>query len=74
MLLWTIVPPDSIFPAENFNPVYNETRYHGIPMLVERVSPQQCQIVRLLSTDPQDYLRQDLQPGQLIDFQQLPAN
>lgn len=71
MLLWTILPLEAIFPTEAFHPDYDEIEYQGARMVVEKVSPDSCQIVRIISTNPQDYLRIELQPGKVLKYNQL---
>ncbi|MBP2635881.1 MAG: YlzJ-like protein [Firmicutes bacterium] len=66
MVLWTIVPEEAIF-AESIQPVvYEEMQYLGQKVMVEKISPNQFRVVRLLTTAPADYLRNDLQPGTVI--------
>ncbi len=60
------MPMDAVFPAEPFEPVYEEIEYLGAKMIVEKTAPDHRQIVRIISSNPQDYLRSELQPGQLI--------
>jgi len=66
MILWTIVPEEAIF-AENVQPaVYEEMQYLGQKVIVEKLSQNQFRVVRLLTTVPDDYLRNELQPGTVI--------
>jgi hypothetical protein len=48
-------------------PNYEKIEYDGVSMLVERTNLGQRKIVKLLSTKPRDYLRQDLFPGAIIE-------
>jgi len=48
-------------------PEYKEVNYKGVPMLVEGAGFGRKRIVKLLSTDPFDYLRPELSPGSLIE-------
>ncbi|MDU4959718.1 MAG: YlzJ-like family protein [Sporomusaceae bacterium] len=67
MTLWTIMPEAIVFaPAEPAAGPYDEIEFGGARMLVEKIAADQCRIVRLLSTDPADYLRSELQPGQVL--------
>ena len=50
-------------------PEYREINYDGVPLLVERAEHGKNRIVKLLSTNPYDYLRAELAPGNLIDCQ-----
>ncbi|MEN6411162.1 MAG: YlzJ-like family protein [Veillonellales bacterium] len=47
-------------------PPYEEIEYTGTKMQVTKLSDNQWQIIRILSTDPQDYLREDIQPGTVL--------
>ncbi|SDD44205.1 YlzJ-like family protein [Sporomusa acidovorans] len=69
MILWTIVPEDIIFAGKN-QPVIpcEEIEYLGQKVLAEKISHNEFRVVRLLTTDPADYLRNELQPGQIITF------
>ncbi|HWR43095.1 YlzJ-like family protein [Sporomusa sp.] len=62
MILWTVMPMEAVFP-QAYNPTYDEIEYAGTKMLVEKTSVDEYRVVRILSTNPQDYLRQDIQPG-----------
>ena len=42
----------------------------GVPLIIEDTGSGEGKVVRLLSTDPQDYLRTDLYPGTVIKFHQ----
>ncbi len=42
----------------------------GVPLIIEDTGPGKGRVARLLSTNPQDYLRTDLYPGAVIKFQQ----
>ncbi|MHB1042110.1 MAG: YlzJ-like family protein [Eubacteriales bacterium] len=49
-------------------PDYEKIEYDGVSMLVERTCQGKKKVVKLLSTDPKDYLRPDLIPGSELDF------
>lgn len=48
-------------------PDYKEIIYKGVPMLVEGAADGRKRIVKLLSTDPFDYLKPEMAPGNLIE-------
>ncbi|MEG3070610.1 MAG: hypothetical protein HQP61_00730 [Peptococcaceae bacterium] len=48
-------------------PEYKEIKYKGVPVLVEKTDSGEQKIVKLLSTDPADYLKQEMSPGSLIE-------
>ncbi|MEK3886917.1 YlzJ-like family protein [Bacillus sp. FSL K6-3431] len=66
MILHTIIPAELIFPEkqENFSKQITLTR-NGVPMIVEQ-SGHMYKIVRIMSSDPADYLNGDLHPGTII--------
>ncbi|MGI6491675.1 MAG: hypothetical protein GX949_05510 [Peptococcaceae bacterium] len=49
-------------------PDYKNIEYQGVAMVVEPCSPGEYRIVRLLSTNPQDYLKLELAPGMVINI------
>lgn len=69
MILYT--PMQLELVLENFDgtnyPVYQEIEYKGVKLLVENVSDGKKRVIKLLSTNPADYLRTDLCPGSLIE-------
>ncbi|WP_027719170.1 YlzJ-like family protein [Desulfovirgula thermocuniculi] len=38
----------------------------GVPVLIQDVGLREGKVVRVLSTDPRDYLRSDLYPGAVV--------
>ena len=71
MILWSIVPPDIIFSDVNIEPIYEEVEYSGLKCVVEKINSAQCRIVRLLTTNPSDYLRNELQPGTILTYERM---
>ncbi|MBW8348927.1 YlzJ-like family protein [Bacillus sp. IITD106] len=66
MILHTIVPPELIF-QEN-DEVYSgqiPISRNGIPMIVEQ-SGHMYRVIRIMSSDPADYLKAELSPGAFI--------
>lgn len=48
-------------------PDYRKIEYNGVPLLVEGAGFGQKRVVKLLSTNPFDYLKPELSPGSLIE-------
>lgn len=48
-------------------PEYKEIEYQGVAMLVESIEFGRQKIVKLLSTNPFDYLKPELAPGNIIN-------
>jgi hypothetical protein len=69
MILYSIIPTEEIFQGmEDFNPQYEEIEMGGLSMQVERVSNNQAKLVRLYSTNPQDFLNPLFSPGTLLTY------
>jgi len=68
MILWSIVPDEIVLGNITSPLAYEEIEYSGMKCLVEKTSPTQCRIVRLLTTDPSDYLQTELQPGTILTY------
>lgn len=68
MLLWTIMPLESVFPAEPYQPDYEEITLGQSRVLMERINARQCKVVRLITTEPGEYLDPRLQPGTVVAY------
>ena len=71
MMLYTIIPSEAIFdpgsetgPAENSEEV--EIKQGPVSLLTQALPGGQYKINRIISTDPQDYLKPEWQPGSII--------
>jgi hypothetical protein len=72
MILYTMMPQELIFPYVNeSNSNQQMVSYQGIPLLVESTDGQNAQVIRILSTDPQHYLDNQICPGAKISFTNL---
>jgi len=68
-LLWTIASLDQVFSGyQQTGTPLREIRRQGVTMLVREKSgaPGMGEIERIISPNPNDYLRPDLQPGTVI--------
>lgn len=75
MTFYTIMPADQIFPHQHQALTsYFEMMYNGIPILVEHDGGRALRIDRILSTNPSDYLHNDIQPGTVIPIFSLLNN
>ena len=68
MTLWSVVPVEIILANVVPPPAYEEIECSGMKCLVEKTGPVQCRVVRLLTTDPSDYLHSELQPGTILTY------
>ncbi|PFO05864.1 ribonuclease [Bacillus sp. AFS076308] len=72
MILYTMMPSELIFPSEQTEESKQKfITYQGVSMLVEQTDSDHVQVVRILSSDPQHYLNQQLCPGAKISFANL---
>ena len=70
MVLWTIMPIELVLQqdTDGKHNGYEEFNYAGSKVMVERVADNQCRIVRIISSNPNDYLRDDIQPGVYLTY------
>jgi hypothetical protein len=69
MILYTLTPPEMIYPNEN-QEVNQQKMYYldGIPLLVENDMEGVYRVVRVMSSDPAHYLDDRCTPGAKISF------
>lgn len=68
MIIYTPVQLELVFDGmeeSKFNPL-REDLIDGVPVLVEDVGGGRGKVIRVLSTDPLDYLRPEIAPGALV--------
>jgi len=65
VILYTIVATDQIF-EEPDDRTFVTAQFQGINVVVEPVGDGRARVERVLSTDPEHYLRDDLQPGAML--------
>lgn len=71
MTLWSVVPVEIVLDNVALQPAYEEIECSGMKCLVEKTGPTECRVVRLLTTDPSEYLRTDLQPGTILTYEPM---
>ena len=64
MVLYTPLSHEEIFPSEHKH--HELVQYQGKLVYVKKTEVGEMQLVRLMSTDPQDYLNASLQPGAIL--------
>ncbi|HHV93257.1 MAG TPA: hypothetical protein GXX47_01830 [Firmicutes bacterium] len=68
-MMWTIVPPEVIWEGAEEKPKdLMELNWQGVQVLVEPLEFGRGRIVKLLSTDPRDYLKPELAPGSVVSL------
>ena len=68
MILWTVMPLELVFSEQEFVSPYEEVDYDGTKLMVERLSPTEGQVVRILSSNPEDFLNPKYQPGTRLSY------
>lgn len=67
MILYTIMPSEWVFPPqEEFASEIENFNYHGVLVTAEKSPPYGYRIIKITSTNPNDYLSENLQPGSYI--------
>lgn len=66
MIIHSIVPHELIFPAheEDFSN-QRQCQWNGIPLIVQPEG-EQCKVVRVMSSNLEDFLRPEIQPGSYL--------
>ncbi|MCL6612397.1 MAG: YlzJ-like family protein [Peptococcaceae bacterium] len=68
MILWTPMQLELVLEGieDMCPPQHSTVSYRGVPMVVEKTASGQGKIIRLLSTDPADYLKAEHTPGSFV--------
>ncbi|WP_282034553.1 YlzJ-like family protein [Metabacillus indicus] len=67
MILYTSMPEELIFPAEAKEySAFSFVECNGVQMQVRQTEGNEFEVVRILSTNPEDYLNEQYSPGQKI--------
>ncbi len=68
MINYSIFQSEFIFKDwDDFNPSYKVVEMqNGLKLEVEQVNEESVRIVRIISTNPGDYLRDDITPGSIV--------
>lgn len=68
-MFWTIMPLEIVFEGSDLPPLYVEIPWrNGGSLMVEEIGHNQARVVRLISTNPSDYLDPAVQPGSIIHY------
>lgn len=68
-MLYTIMPLAAVMEGhESHLPTYTEMPCKNGTLIVEALSMNSVRIVRLISSDPMDYLNPSMQPGIIIEY------
>ncbi len=70
MVMWTIVPDMFLFSKDDpkfLENQYNEIEFSNKILVTRKLNEKQYEIVRIITTDPRDYLNEKIQPGSIIN-------
>ena len=70
MVMWTIVPDMFLFSKDDpkfLENQYNEIEFSNNILVTRKLNEKQYEIVRIITTDPRDYLNEKIQPGSIIN-------
>jgi len=68
-IIYTPMPIEMILEGiEKEGPQYQEVEVKGAKLLVEQLNMETCRVVRLISTNPADFLKNEFQPGTELKF------
>jgi len=66
MIIHSIVPLDIIFKQDVLNGQNEIINYGQIKLEVRNAGNKDYEVVRIMSTNPEDYLKPEIQPGSII--------
>lgn len=66
MILYTPLPLEYVLEGLEKERIYQEVEIDGVTMIVEKINEQESKIVKLISSNPFDYLNPSWQPGTII--------
>ncbi|MCL6447908.1 MAG: YlzJ-like family protein [Armatimonadetes bacterium] len=71
MILYTPLPIELVSDGlqEMKTPAAHLIDLEGVTLMVEDAGPGEYKVLRLLSTNPYDYLRPNLHPGAIVKYQ-----
>lgn len=68
MTLYTIVPDEIIFPHHHDKIAQMiEMKVNGVHVMVEHEGGSSFRIDRIVSTNPEDYMKANVQPGEVVN-------
>ncbi|WP_418790158.1 YlzJ-like family protein [Phosphitispora sp. TUW77] len=68
-VLYTPMPIELVLEGiDRVGSKHQEMEFQGVKLQVEQYDVDKCRIVRLISTNPMDYLKNEFQPGTEIRF------
>lgn len=71
MVIYTPVPVEWVMGTSGEERQFTEIPYGQATVIAEVMEDGTCKVVRLISSNPDDYMHPDLQPGSQVMFQPM---
>ena len=68
MILYTVLPMELVLEGIERERQFTDVELGGVAMTIEPISAEEAVIIRIISTDPRDFLDPALQPGRILRF------
>jgi len=68
MILYTAMPLELVLDGMDKSYNFKEIERDNIKLIIEPIDISRGRIVRIISTNPQDFLNPDYSPGTIVDF------
>ncbi|NLA10880.1 MAG: hypothetical protein GX883_01990 [Firmicutes bacterium] len=69
MIYYAAFPPELVFEGQaSYQPQYRRIPFSRGQIIAETIAPGSLRIVGLISSDVQDYLQPQFQPGRIIEL------
>lgn len=71
MIHYSMMPSELIFEQQQTYPTQSLLQFKGVSIVIEKVNMDDYKIVRLLSTNPSDFLDESFSPGNIISLNSI---
>lgn len=71
MLLYTPIPVEQVLEGIDKKRDYKEIDIDGVKLLVEPLGLDKAKIIRIVSSNPKDYLNPKISPGNILEFEAI---
>ncbi|NLO88951.1 MAG: hypothetical protein GX088_01245 [Clostridia bacterium] len=68
MVIYTLVSPELLLYDDSVKPQFKEIKMGEVTLQIEDQKDGTAKVVRLISSNPQDYLNMRFQPGTVLNY------
>lgn len=68
MILYTAMPLELVLEDNECERKFQQVEIDSVKLLVEATGREEGRIVQIISTNPDDFLNPDIQPGRTVKF------